>query len=42
MRLGQLVECDMRIIFLEYRKCGGETIPRTISENSKLSIVLDV
>ena len=40
---GQLIECNMRNIFLEksYTKCGGETIPRPFSKKSKLSISLD-
>ena len=30
MKFGQLIECNMRNIFLEksYTKCGGETSPR--------------
>ena len=40
MKFGQLIECNMRNIFLEisYTKCG-ETIPRLISE--KLSTFPD-
>ena len=43
MELGQLIECNMRNIFLEksYAKCGGETSPRPFSEKLKLSISLD-
>ena len=43
MKFGQLIECNMRNIFLEksYTKCGGETSPRPFSEKSKLSISLD-
>ena len=43
MKFGQLIECNMRNIFIEksYTKCGGETSPRTFSENLKLSISLD-
>ena len=43
MKFGQLKECKMRNVFLEkpYAKCGGETIPRPSSKNSKLSISLD-
>ena len=43
MRFGQLIEYNMRNIFLEksYTKCGGETIPRPFSKKSKLSISLD-
>ena len=42
MKFGQLIECNMRIIFLEksYTKCGGETIPRPFSEKFKVSISL--
>ena len=42
-KFGQLIEYNMRNIFLEksYTKCGGETIPRLFSKNSKLSISLD-
>ena len=44
MKFGQLVEYDMRNIFLErsYTKCAGETIPRPFSKKSKLSISLDI
>ena len=43
MNLGQLIEYDMRNIFLNksYTKCGGETIPRPFTKKSKLSISLD-
>ena len=43
MKFGQSVEYNMRNIFVEksYRKCAGETIPRPLSKNSKLSISLD-
>ena len=43
IKFGQLIEYNMRIIFLEksYRKYGGETIPRPFSKKSKLSISLD-
>ena len=43
MEFGQLIEYNMRNIFLEklYTKCGGETIPRNLSEKTKLSIFLD-
>ena len=43
MKFGQLIECNMRNIFLEklYAKCGGETIPRPLIERLKLSIYLD-
>ena len=40
MKFGQLIECNMRNIFLEksYTKCGGETSPRPFSGKLKLSI----
>ena len=43
MKLGQLIEYNMKNIFVEksYTKCAGETIPRPLSKNSKLSISLD-
>ena len=43
IKFGQLIECNMRNIFLEKSctKCGGETSPRPFSEKSKLSISLD-
>ena len=43
MKFGQLIECNMRKIFLEnsYAKCGGETSPRPFSEKLKLNISLD-
>ena len=43
MKFGQLIEYNMRNIFLEksYTKCGGETIPRPFSKKSKLSKSLD-
>ena len=43
MKFGQLIEHNMRNIFLEksYTKCGGETSPRSFSEKLKLSISLD-
>ena len=42
-KFGQLIECNMRKIFLEksFTKCGGETSPKTFSKKSKLSISLD-
>ena len=38
IKFGQLIECNMRNIFLEksYTKCGGETSPRPFSEKLKL------
>ena len=43
MKFGQLIECNMRKIFLEksYTKCDGETSPRPFSEKLKLSISLN-
>ena len=43
MKFGQLIEYDMRNIFLEksFTKCCGETIPGPCSIKSKLSISLD-
>ena len=42
MKFGQLIECNMRNIFLEktFTKYGGETSPRPFSEKLKLSISL--
>ena len=43
MKFGQLIEYNMRSISVEksYTKCAGETIPRPLSKNSKLSISLN-
>ena len=43
MKFGQLIEYNMRNIFLEksFTKCDRETIPRHFSKKSKLSISLD-
>ena len=43
MKFGQLIEHNMRSIFLEklYTKCDGKTIPRPFSKKSKLSISMD-
>ena len=43
MKFAQLVEYNTRNLFDEksYTKCGGETIPRSISKKSKLSLSLD-
>ena len=43
MKFGQLIECNIRNIFLEksYPKSGGETIPRPFSKTTKLDISLD-
>ena len=43
MKCGQLIEYNMRNIFLEksYTKCGAETSPRPFSGKLKLSISLD-
>ena len=40
MKFSQLIECNMRNIFLEesYTKCDGETSPRLFSEKLKLSL----
>ena len=44
MKFGQLIEYNMRNIFLEkpYTKCGGETIPRAFSKLSKLNMSLNL
>ena len=43
MNIGQLIECNMRKIFLKksYAKCDGETNPRPFSGKLKFSISLD-
>ena len=43
MRFGQLIEYNMRNIFVEklYTKCAGVTISRPLSKKLKLSISLD-
>ena len=43
MKFGQLIEYNMRTIFLEksYTKCGGEASPRSFYEKLKLSISLE-
>ena len=43
MKLGQLIEYNMRNIFLKklYTKCGKETSPRIFSGKLKLRISLD-
>ena len=43
MKFGQLMECNMKNIFLKksYKNCGGETNSRPFSEKLKLSISLD-
>ena len=43
IKFGQLIGHNMRNIFLEksYGKRVGETIPRTFSKKSKLSVSLD-
>ena len=42
MKVGQLIECNMRNIFVEksYTKCDGETSYRPFSEKLKLRISL--
>ena len=44
MKFAQLIECIMKIIFLEksFAKCDAETSPRPISKKLKLSISLIV
>ena len=43
MKFGQLIECNMKNIFVgkSYKKCAGESIPTPLSKKSKLSISLD-
>ena len=43
MKFGRLIEYDMRDTFVakSYTKCDEETIPRSFSKKSKLSISLD-
>ena len=43
MKFGQLIKYNVSNIFVEksYTKCAGETIPRPLSEKSKLSISMD-
>ena len=43
MKFGQLIEYNMRNICLgkSYRKCGGETSPRSFSGKLELRIFLD-
>ena len=43
MKFGQLIEHNIRNNFLEksYTKWGGETIPRSFSKKSRLSLSLD-
>ena len=43
IKFGQLIECNMRNIFLEksVTKCDGETNPKPLPEKLKLSISLD-
>ena len=38
MKPGQLIECNLRNIFLEKSKCHVEAISRSTSKKSKLSI----
>ena len=42
-KFGHLIEYNMKNIFIEksYTKCVTETIPRTLSKKSKLSISMD-
>ena len=43
IKFGQLIDCNIRNIFLEksFRGCGRETSSRTFTEKLKLSISLD-
>ena len=43
IKFGQVIECNMRNIFLDkiYTKFDGETSPRPFSEKLKLSVSLD-
>ena len=43
MTFDPLIEFNMRNIFLEksWTKCGGKTVPRSLSKKSKLSISQD-
>ena len=43
MKIGQLIECNMRNNFLEklYTKWGGETRPRPFTEKLKLNVSQD-
>ena len=43
MKYGQLIEYNMRNIFLEksFTKCGGDTIPSPFSNKLKLKLSLD-
>ena len=43
MKFGELIECNMKNIFLEksYTKYGGETSPRLFTKKLKLTISLD-
>ena len=43
MKFGQLIEYNMRNIFLEkwYSKSGEDTIPRAFSKKAKLKISVD-
>ena len=44
MKFGQLIECNMKTIFLEKlcTECDGEAIPRPFSYKSRLRISLDL
>ena len=43
MTFGQLIQRNMKYVFFEksYTKCDGDTIPKSFSRKSKLSISLD-
>ena len=42
MKPGQLIECNLRNIFLEKSKCHVEAISRSTSKKSRLSISLSI
>ena len=41
MKFGQIIECNMRNIFLEksYTNCGAETSPRPFFEKLKMNVI---
>ena len=41
LKFSQLMEYNIRKIFLKKSKCSGETSPKPFSKKSKLSISLD-
>ena len=44
MKSGQLIECNIKNIFVEksYTKYGGETIPRAFSKKSKYNCIKSI